>query len=345
MWSPISMKYLAGVLFLSFYCTICFGQTGKIIENQATLFSITTKKDTIDFIVVDTILNQKKPVFLWCQGSLPLPLFCEIEGYGYYFFGGGVSNFNYKKICQDFHLVIISMPKTPVLAGKKNLNSRYQYVPNPEKPNEFLHEYIAADFIENYVSRADVVLKFLKKQKWVRKDKLVIAGHSQGTKVATKIAVHNPDVTHLGMFAANPFGRIDQFVREARLDAQLGKTTWQKADSVINETYEFYRQVNNPDSIAANPGLKSWKTFSETYYDDWLTLNIPIYLAYGTEDRVADLCDLVPLFFIGRNKNNLTLKRYPGLEHNFFEVDKNGRALHEKGHWEEVINEFITWIK
>jgi hypothetical protein len=71
---------------------------------------------------------------------------------------------------------------------------------------------------------------------------------------------------------------------------------------------------------------------------------MPIYLAYGTEDRVADLCDLVPLFFIEKNKNNLTLKRYLGLEHNFFELDKTGQVNYEKSHWEEVMNHFLDWV-
>jgi len=119
-----------------------FSQTGTIIENKVKLFSLEQEKDTIDFVVIDTILNQKKPIFLWCQGSLPLPLFCEVEGYGYFFIGGGLSNIDYKKIVKDFHLVVISMPKIPVLAKQENLNSSFHYIPNSERPNEFLPEYV-----------------------------------------------------------------------------------------------------------------------------------------------------------------------------------------------------------
>jgi pimeloyl-ACP methyl ester carboxylesterase len=236
------------------------------------------------------------------------------------------------------------MPKTPVLAKKEHLNKDYLYIPNSDQPNRFLPEYVEADYLENYVNRASSVLSFLKKQNWVSFEKLVVAGHSQGTKIATKIAVQNHGVTHLGLFSPNPFGRIDQYVREARLNAQLGKISWGKADSLMNETYEFYHQIHNEDSLKINPNLKAWKSFNETYYDDWLTLNIPIYLVYGTEDRSADLCDMVPLFFIEKDQNNLTLKRYIGLEHNFFEVSENGRANHEKGHWEEVMQGFVKWI-
>ncbi|MCF8278276.1 MAG: hypothetical protein K9J17_16230 [Flavobacteriales bacterium] len=339
------MKKIALMTAMLVWSSFSFSQSGTIIQRKAILFSLEEQSDTIDFIVVDTVLTQKKPIFLWCQGSLPIPLFFEIENYGYYFSGGGVSNFNYGKISEDFHLVIISMPKTPVLAKKEHLDNRYQYVSSQEKPNEFLNEYMEADYLENYVRRANFVLSFLKKQDWVTSEKLVVAGHSQGTKIATKIAVQNKDVTHLGLFAANPFGRIDQYIREARLDAHLGKITWEEADSLMNDNYEFYKQVNNTDSLENNPSLLSWKTFSETFYDDWLTLDIPIYLAYGTEDRTSGLCDIVPLFFIEKGKDNLTLRRHLGLEHNFFELFDDGRTNHEKGHWEEVMGEFRKWIK
>lgn len=343
--SQTSMKKIAILTLVIFWCSFGFGQEGRVIENVATMFSLEQENDTIEFLVVDAVLNKRKPVFLWCQGSLPVPLFCETENYGYYFFGGGISNFDYKDIVKDYHLVVISMPKTPVLARKENLNANYEYIPNPKEPKQFLKEYIEANFLENYVDRASEVLAFLKKQSWVSSESLVVAGHSQGTKIATKLAVGHNGVSHLGLFSANPFGRIDQYIREARLDAQLGKISWERADSVMNENYEFYEIANNEDSITVNPRLKAWKTFNQTYYYDWLTLDIPIYLAYGTEDRSADLCDIIPLFFIEKNKSNLTLKRYLGLEHNFFELSENGRANHKKGHWDEVMKEFTEWVK
>ncbi len=339
------MKGLILVITILCYSTISFGQSGELVENKAIKFSIEQASDTIDFVVVDTLLKERKPIFLWCQGSLPIPLFFELGNYGTIFFGGGVSNFNYSEIVEQYHLVVISMPKTPLLVTKKNLNKGSQYIPNPNEPNKFSREYIKADYLENYVNRAEAVLGFLKKQSWVSNEKLVVAGHSQGTKVATKIASRNKDVTVLGLLGANPFGRIDQMIRQARLDAQLGKITWEEADSTMNRFYKLYEDANNQDSLKQNPSLKAWKTFSETYYDDWLELDIPIYLAYGTEDRVTDLCDLIPLFFIEKKKTNLTLKRYIGLEHNFSEVDENGRANQEKNHWEKVMTEFVNWLE
>lgn len=337
-------QYLVITLLLFMLFHSIRAQEGRVIQKKAIAFQLTHSDDTIDFIVVDTILDQKKPIFLWCQGSLPQPLFGELEGRGYFFQGGGIANFDYQKILEQYHLVVISMPKTPVVVPKENLSPRFLYQPDPDKPNEFSEEYIKADFLSNYVKRGNTVIEFLYSREWVDTEELVVAGASQGTKVATKIAVSNPLVTHLGLFSANPFGRIDQFVRQPRLDAQLGHISWEKADSLMNQQYDFFRKANNQDSINSTPWLNAWKTFSEPFYDDWLSMDIPIYLAYGTEDRTSDLCDIVPLFFISANKDNLTLKRHLHLEHNFFEVEEDGSTNYDKGHWEDVMNEFLDWL-
>jgi len=77
------MKKTSVVLLILFCSSYSFGQSGKVIENIATLFSIEQASETIDFIIVDTLLNIKKPIFLWCQGSLPIPLFIEMDEEGY----------------------------------------------------------------------------------------------------------------------------------------------------------------------------------------------------------------------------------------------------------------------
>ena len=64
----------------------------------------------------------------------------------------------------------------------------------------------------------------------------------------------------------------------------------------------------------------------------------------SAEDKNADLCDLVPLYFIQHGKTNLTMKRYLRLEHNFFELTKSGKTNYEKPHWPEVMNTFLMWL-
>lgn len=335
------MKILL-ILVFCLSCLVCFSQSPTRIANKALHFQLAETTDTIDFVVVDTVLTEKKPIFLFCQGSLPVPLFVKFKDYGLQMIGGGVSNFDLSEIRKHYHFVVISMPKTPLIVAQSQVDRSYAYVPDSTKPRQYSKAYIAADYSENYVRRAEKALDFVLKQTWANQDKLVVAGHSQGTKIATKLAVKYPGITHIGLFAPNPFGRIDQFVRQARLDAQTEKKTWEEADAEMENTYDFFRNAHNPDSLKAHPELRAWKSFSQPLYKDWLELNLPIYLAYGTEDRVSDLCDLLPLFFIQEGKDHLTLKRYLRYEHNFFEVVE-GKTDYEKANWPEVMHAFVEW--
>lgn len=337
------MKKLQTALILLFLVQICFGQKLNIINNQAIQFSLKENNDTIDFIVVDTKLDTKKPVFLFCQGSLPVPLFVKPENEEIWMIGGGITNFDLNEIKKNYHLIVISMPKTPVVVEEKNLNKSYSYIPDPAKPDELDTAFVKSDYLENYEKRAQIVLKFLRKQRWADHSKLIVAGHSQGSKVATSIALNNRNVTHLGLFGANPFGRIDQNIRDYRKSAEKKEMTWEEADVKIERAYQMLRDAYDADTLKSKPYLLAWKSFSRPLINDWLKIKIPTYLAYGTNDIASDLCDLVPVFYIQNSKTNLTYKRYLNLEHNFFETDENGKANYEKAHWEEVMGEFVKW--
>jgi hypothetical protein len=337
------MKKKQSTIILIFLVQLSFGQNLNIINNEAIQFSLKQKNDTIDFILVDTKTDVKKPIFLFCQGSLPMPLFIKPEKEEMWMIGGGITNFDLIEIKKNYHLIVISMPKTPVVVNEKNVNKSYCYVPNPNEPDEFDKEYVKSDYLENYEKRANEVLKFLRKQKWVDNSKLIVAGHSQGSKVATVIALNNKNVTNLGLFGANPFGRIDQKIRNYRKSAESKQITWEQADEQIENTYQTLRDSYNSDTLNKDPYLLAWKSFSRPLINDWLKIKIPTYLAYGTNDIASDLCDLVPIFYIQNSKTNLTYKRYLNLEHNFFEVDENGSANYEKDHWKEVMNTFINW--
>nr|WP_315238150.1 hypothetical protein [uncultured Flavobacterium sp.] len=337
------MKKITLVILSLFWSLSYFSQNKIIINNQATHFNIKNNSDSIDFIVVDTVLNLKKPIFLFCQGSLPIPLFVKPEKEPMWMIGGGITNFDIEEIKRNYHLVVISMPKTPVIVEEKNLSESYCYIPNPKTPEEFDKEYMESDYLEMYQTRANTVLKYLRKQKWVDNSQLIVAGHSQGSKVATAISISNKNVTHLGLFGANPFGRIDQLIRNYRKEAEAKKITWKEADEKINDKYQMFRDAYNNDSIKKDPTLLAWKSFSKPQINDWLKITIPTYLAYATNDIASDLCDLVPLFYIQNSKNNLTYKRYLNVEHNFYEVNEDGSVNYEKEHWSEVMSAFVKW--
>ena len=333
--------FLGLYLCLTFFPT--FGQRTSVIDNKAVKFEITQENDSINFIVVDTVLTQMKPVFLWCQGSLSYPLFVQNDNGEIYMFGGGISNFDISNITKYYHLVVISMPKVPVVAAEKDLIDFQYYHPNSDREEK--KEFWKADYLENYVERANIVLDFLREQSWVDNSKLVVVGHSQGARIAPEITLKNRNITHLGLSGANPFGRIDQMIRKARKDAESGKITWEEAEKEMQSWYDLYRDAYNSQEVEKKPFLISWKSFSEPRIDEWVKINIPIYLFYGTADVTSDLCDIIPLYFIAKGKDNLTIKRYFNLEHNYFEMGENGVPDWNKPHWVEVMNEFVEWTR
>jgi dienelactone hydrolase len=333
-------KVLFSVLFIVTFQT--FGQT--VIDGTSySHFQIKSKKDTIDFVIADTSLSVSKPLLLFCQGSQPVPLFFDFGERG--IIPVPLSNFSIEELNKTYHVAVISMPKTPLIAGKEHLNKQYIYVTDTARQHSYSLEYHKADYSENYVQRANKVLSFLKNQRWVESDKIVVAGHSQGARVAVNIASSNKNVTHLGLFGYNPHGRIDQSIRQIRKDAEAGKISWERADSLQQEQYDFYETIQNPDSVEVHPSLTSWKSFSEPTIRKLTQLKIPVYIAYGSEDTNSDLCDLLPLYFIENGKENYSMQRYPNLEHNFFPLEENGRPDHSSGKWELVMNEFIKWTK
>jgi len=142
------------------------------------------------------------------------------------------------------------MPHTPLIVDKVNLNNKYNYIIDSTDEYSYSEAFLKADYFENYVDRANKVIQFLLKQSWIDAAKLVVAGHSQGSRVAVGVASSNKKVTHLGLFGYNPYSRIEQLIRQNRKDALLGKITWQVADSLQQATYDFYKLIQNKDTKA-----------------------------------------------------------------------------------------------
>jgi len=319
-----------------------FGQaTHPKIAEGYTHFQTTLKKDTIDFVVAETNFKLKKPVLLFCQGSQPVPLFFDFPDQG--IIPVTLNNFDVSEMKRNYHVVVISMPKTPVTVGWDHLNKQYNYVLDTASEYSYDPEFVKADYLENYVARANQVLKYLSKQKWVDNEQLVVAGHSQGSHVALGLAHANKNVTHLGLFGFNPLGRIDQYIRLARKQAEAGEITWQQADSIQKDNYEEYQSYYKPDSTQYSAFANSWKSFSKSQLNELVDLKIPVYIAYGSNDINGDFCDLLPLYFIEKGKSNYRVLRYPNLEHNFFPIDKNGNPDYQNGRWFVVMNEFVFW--
>lgn len=335
------------LLLLFLFPLIVFAQDlGKIKGINARHFQLKSKKDSIDFLLINDEIGKKKPVLLFCQGSHPFPLIVSYDD-GYKFFPA-LYAVNYDQLARDFHLIIISMPKTPVDVNSKSLNHSNMVVRDTAIQNSWTKAFLDANYSENYVNRAKEVITYLAKQKWVDSKRISILGHSQGAKIAVGAAVGNRNVFKVGFFSGNPYGRLDQTFRVLRNSALTGKRPQADVQSEIDRYYKVWEDVvNHPNDRIEKYDFsnRNWISFEKSIMPSLLKLDVPLYVAYGTEDPVAIMCDMIPIEFTTAKKTNLTMKAYVGLEHNFIEVGQD-RVIHDdKIHWQEVIDEFAKWLK
>ena len=164
-------------------------------------YAIHTGTDTIEYIKVGTDTVTAKPTVLFLQGSRPSPLIFDMGT-----FKQVNLPFDAAALSEHYNVVEISMPKTPVIEGPEHLNADYDYVPDTARTDAFSPAYVKANYLENYVGRAELVITDLIKQPWVKKDSLILIGHSQGAKVAAFVASENKHICSVALLGFNAFG-------------------------------------------------------------------------------------------------------------------------------------------
>lgn len=313
------------------------GTPSKIEGLDVLSFSIHTPTDTIDYIKVGTDTTAAKPTILFLQGSLPAPLIFDMGT-----FKQVNLPFDASLLIKQYNVVEISMPKTPLSAGLDHLDADFNYVPDTAKPNIFSPTYLQANYLDNYVARADRVIADLMERSWVKKDSLILIGHSQGAKVAAVVAAENKHIASVALLGFNAFGRYDELVRRERNKLRSERLTSAEYQARLDSLYRRWKAIHASPNDAAS-GHLAWTTFSIDYVPYLLRIDVPIFIGYGTEDPIAENCDLLPLAFISHGKSNYTLRPYVGLDHNFFEL-RNGIPDHKNGaHWARVIGDVLQW--
>jgi hypothetical protein len=113
------MKILLKILFVLF-ATNLFAQE-EIIEALGFRHIQTVyKNDTVDILIKskEGEADIPKPIFLFCQGSLPQPLIKYSDEMAF-----NVFPFITEKLCEDYHLVIISKPFIPIVSDVQQLGN------------------------------------------------------------------------------------------------------------------------------------------------------------------------------------------------------------------------------
>lgn len=311
-------------------------ECGRIVK-------LTLPHDTIEILELGDTTFTPRPTILFCQGSLPYPLVVIENGTE---FIPSISNFDYKGILQRYNIVIIAMPHTPAVANVSLLNDKYQYVPDTSKPRDFDALYLEDNYLDNYVKRGSIVIDYLRDQSWVDKSRIIVVGHSQGAPIAAALAERNSDISACGYLSGNVLGRYAQYILRQRKDASVQLISNEQAQTNINNSIDFWVSIcRNPNQVIESDPAKTWQSFGYPDIQRLVNLKMPVYLAYGTEDIGAQMCDLMPIYFELKGKTEYKIRPFLGCGHNFEEYTDDGHPDYNKMHWIEVMNEFIVWCE
>lgn len=329
------MKYKFTVFFLTISIQL-FGQTA--VENFGYRhFQIEYLGDNVEFIVKSKKGEEKnrKPLLIFIQGSLAKPLIkYKNDGNHYPPFP-----FSEQLFTDKFHLVAINKPGVPLLENENNLSKRGEFV-DIRTGLPFLG-YTKNNNLEYYTERNGKVLRYLLNQDWVDSSVIVVAGHSEGSSIATKMATKNKNITHL-IYSGGTiyYPRILSMVSQDR-------ETETKEESWVEKDFEYWNDVNeNPTDISREHGFNSYKgtySFSESLNIDLKELKIPVLISYGTKDSACPFNDLFKIEVIQDNLKNIQFLSYIGLEHNYFPI-KNDKIDYSKFGWDNVTKDWIKWI-
>lgn len=329
------MKQAFTTFLIFAFTVLAFGQTKTAKDYGFTHLQFYYKSDKVDILIKSKSgdENKKKPLFFFCQGSLPRPLIMYDET-GIY----GVFPFKSDSLTEKYHLVIVGKPGIPLIRDVNTLNSNYCYV---DSAGNFPKEYSDRNLLDYYVDRNIEIIKYLQKQKWVSSKKLILAGHSEGSTVAAKMARKSHLVTHLIYSSGNPMGRIMSIVEQSRAN---------ETDSVKSgeNAIEYWQSiVNDKSNMDATQGdaYKATYGFSYPPIEYLEKLRIPVLICYGTKDWCAPFVDFMRVDFIRKGKKNFQFNPYIGTEHNYYPFTKENKPNYDINNWDKVANDWLRWIE
>lgn len=332
------MKIIVCLILLQVVCHNVNGQNAADygFKHLVTAF----KGDKVDILIKSKKGEEKtkKPLLLFCQGSLPIPLIITYEinkEKGIY----SVFPFNPDSLCVDFHLAIVGKPYVPVIAKQEQLAKDLTIA---DSLGNFPRSYTARNTLDYYVERNLRVIEFLQQQPFIADSRLVIAGHSEGSTIAANLAFRNKKITELIYSGGSPLGRIMTIIGRKRQEQ------WADSTKSIQEIFTEWGSTVENNSVDDSPGDHPKGLFQFSYpapIELLLTLKIPVLIAYGSKDFGAIFQnDYLRVITIARKLKNLKFREYKGLDHNFFPLLSNGQPDYNEFNWDNVAHDWRKWL-
>jgi pimeloyl-ACP methyl ester carboxylesterase len=294
------------------------------------------RNETVQYMLLGD-LHKNKPLIVFCSGSMPSPQLLKMPDGKFIPIG---LPFNFYQHLAEFNFLLLSKPGVPLAAEQKDLDPQFNYLdPHTSNfPDAFLARNNASYYQAAWTAAID---NFLSRELVIKPGKIVLMGHSQGARVATKLAKYSTVATHLVYLSADPMGRYWEIIRR-----ETDRPEMEASD--IDSIYHEWAEISAGKGRLAqqNPSeLKSTQSFSESLLDDLLEIEMPIFLGYGTWDIACNTCGLVYFEALRMGKTNIHHGVYPRLDHNFFPFDAEGRPDYNAGKWDQVAMDVINWVR
>ncbi|SFS96754.1 Dienelactone hydrolase family protein [Zhouia amylolytica] len=328
------MKLLTTLLLLSI-CSISFAQRTKIIK-AFNHHSIILKGDTINYHTYSKkSVDSTKNLLLYIQGSKAMSLYQTMEEDGKTYVGT-VIPIDFKLLPEDYLLVVISKKGFPFLT---DMDKEF---PVPK-------EYYENQTLVYRAFQANQVINDLTEKHKNHFEKIIALGHSEGSDVIAKLGTINKEITHFGYWSGGGNTQFIDFVTFIRKDVVKGNLTEEQAqlkiDSLFIDLKDIMANPNATDKFwqGDKNSYKRWSSFSEPPIENLLQIDKPIFAAIGTKDQAVALesAYLIPIEFIRHQKDNLTFKAYPNLDHVF---GKEIEARKFEEHLNDVFIDFLNWV-
>jgi len=329
------MKLVIKLLFI-FCCINSFSQQNLdgLYVSGFKLNTIIIKNDTINFLSNNLKSSIPKPTILFIQGSKAIPIFFKDVKKSFVNIP-----FNYRNYLDKFNFVIISRKGIPILGDfPKDANGYIDILGKTPL------EYLRNDNLEFRTFQAKKVIDYLYKQKWVQRNSIYVIGHSEGYRVAAKLASKTNKISKLICMSADPFNRTAEMIFRERINCfnnEKDSISQAKIELLIKEykdiksnikqfkdEYEFYNWMSYEKDIS----YKNFKKFKK-----------PILIVYGTNDVPATHNDLIPFLL---KQDNISIKSFADYDHNYFkkEYNQKGDSIEPSFHWDDVFSFCAKWL-
>jgi len=295
-------------------------------------YKVFANNDTVIFYTYQKPNSNPSSIYLTLPGSNAEAIYTYHKDTDSAYWFSSLTSFDFSYLPDNYLLVIVAKPGFGFFG-----NGDSDTIPSL---------YWNKTSLQDRVTRADIAIKYVKKNIIKKPAKAVIFGYSEGFYVGAKLATVNKTITHLGIGGGGGYIDFYDFVLTNQKALIKGEI---KADTAIQNNEKIIsvlRQImSKPNSTNFRYGYtyKRWASFAEPPIQNLVKVNIPIFQIHGGNDESTAIENayVVPIEFARLNKNNLTFKVYPNSDHSLIEHKADGSEI---SHWNEMMKDFFNWV-